>query len=89
MILRLFHAPSRREVLLTSVRCSPGRTCRGWRALKAATRGCSQSFYAAPSMVSATVAPVGDRDWVALRGDNALTLERQDAGAQAQWLLRR
>ncbi len=32
----------------------------------------------------AAVAPVGDPDWVALRGDNALTARQQSAAAQAR-----
>ena len=36
----------------------------------------------------AAVAPVGDPDWIKLRGDKALRARRQDAGAAARRLLR-
>ena len=36
----------------------------------------------------AAVAPVGDPDWVKLRGDKALRARRQDAGAAARLVLR-
>ena len=73
--MRLFHAPSRREVLLTSgmlfawahmprLARAEGRDP---RLLTIILRGALDGL--------ATVAPVGDPDWVALRGDNALTLE--------------
>ncbi len=56
-------------------RCSPGRICRDWptrkgrdpRFLAIILRGALDGL--------ATVAPVGDPDWVALRGDNALTFD--------------
>jgi len=71
--MRLFHAPSRREVLLASgallawahlpkLAHAEGRDP---RFLTIILRGALDGL--------ATVAPVGDPDWVALRGDNALT----------------
>ena len=56
-------------------RCSPGPICRSlrWaegrdpRFLTIVLRGALDGL--------ATVAPVGDPDWIALRGDNALTLD--------------
>ena len=69
------HRPSRRELLLASgtlfawahlpkLACAEGRDP---RLLAIILRGALDGL--------ATVAPVGDQDWVALRGDNALTLE--------------
>jgi len=68
-----FHAPSRREVLLAS------GTLFAWAHLPGVARAESRD----PRFLAiilrgaldglATVAPVGDPDWVALRGDNALT----------------
>jgi uncharacterized protein (DUF1501 family) len=69
------HAPSRRELLLTSgtlfawaympkLAVAEGRDP---RFLTIVLRGALDGL--------ATVAPVGDSDWTALRGDNALTLE--------------
>jgi uncharacterized protein (DUF1501 family) len=67
------HAPSRREVLLAS------GTLFAWAHLPGVARAESRD----PRFLAiilrgaldglATVAPVGDPDWVALRGDNALT----------------
>src|SRR5215510_14609351 len=54
-------------------RCSPGRSYRGLRARKAATRASSPSRGAVDGL--APVAPVGDPDWIKLRGDNALRLD--------------
>ena len=68
------HAPSRREVLLAS------GTLFAWAHLPrvAYAEGRDPRFLAIVLRGAldglATVAPVGDPDWVALRGDNALTL---------------
>jgi uncharacterized protein (DUF1501 family) len=68
------HAPSRREVLLAS------GTLFAWAYLPrlAYAEGRDPRFLAIILRGAldglATVAPVGDPDWVALRGDNALTL---------------
>ena len=67
------HAPSRRECCSPPARCSPGRICRSSLMPKAAIRASSRSFSRGALDGLATVAPVGDPDWVALRGDNALT----------------
>jgi uncharacterized protein (DUF1501 family) len=72
MIMRL-HAPSRRELLLAS------GTLFAWAHLPklAYAEGRDPRFLAIILRGAldglATVAPVGDPDWVALRGDNALT----------------
>jgi uncharacterized protein (DUF1501 family) len=72
-VMRL-HAPSRREVLLAS------GTLFAWAHLPrlAYAEGRDPRFLAVILRGAldglATVAPVGDPDWVALRGDNALTL---------------
>jgi uncharacterized protein (DUF1501 family) len=69
------HAPSRREVLLAS------GTLFAWAHLPklAYAEGRDPRFLAIILRGAldglATVAPVGDPDWVALRGDNALTLQ--------------
>ena len=73
--MRFVHAPTRREMLLASgtlfawahlprLAYAEGRDP---RFLTVILRGALDGL--------ATVAPVGDPDWVALRGDNALTLE--------------
>ncbi len=69
-----FHAPSRREMLLAS------GTLFAWAYLPKAAHAENRD----PRFLAiilrgaldglATVAPIGDPDWVALRGDNALTL---------------
>ena len=69
------HAPSRRELLLGS------GTLFAWAHLPKLARAEGRD----PRFLTiilrgaldglATVAPVGDSDWIALRGDNALTLE--------------
>jgi len=75
MTMRLFHAPSRRELLLASgtlfawahlprLALAEGRDP---RFLTIVLRGALDGL--------ATVAPVGDAGWAALRGDNALMLE--------------
>ncbi|MGA8499028.1 MAG: DUF1501 domain-containing protein [Xanthobacteraceae bacterium] len=75
MIMPLFHAPSRRDVMLASgtlfawtylpkLALAEGRDP---RFLTIILRGALDGL--------ATVAPVGDPDWIALRGDNALTLD--------------
>src|SRR5580704_4260616 len=75
LIMRNLHAPSRRELLLTSgtlfawaympkLAVAEGRDP---RFLTIVLRGALDGL--------ATVAPVGDSDWTALRGDNALTLD--------------
>jgi uncharacterized protein (DUF1501 family) len=70
-----FHAPSRRELLLAS------GTLFAWAYLPrlAHAEGRDPRFLAIILRGAldglATVAPVGDPDWIALRGDNALTLE--------------
>jgi uncharacterized protein (DUF1501 family) len=69
------HAPSRREVLLAS------GTLFAWAHLPklAHAEGRDPRFLAIILRGAldglATVAPIGDPDWVALRGDNALTLD--------------
>jgi uncharacterized protein (DUF1501 family) len=69
------HAPSRRELLLAS------GTLFAWAHMPKLARaeGRDPRFLAIVLRGAldglATVAPVGDPDWVALRGDNALTLE--------------
>jgi uncharacterized protein (DUF1501 family) len=75
MTMRLFHEPSRRELLLASgtlfawahlprLAHAEGRDP---RLLVIVLRGALDGL--------ATVAPIGDPDWTALRGDNALMLE--------------
>jgi len=70
-----FHTPSRRELLLAS------GTLFAWAHLPKLARaeGRDPRFLAFILRGAldglATVAPVGDPDWVALRGDNALTLD--------------
>jgi uncharacterized protein (DUF1501 family) len=72
MTMRLFHAPTRREVLLAS------GTLFAWAHLPklAHAEGRDPRFLAIVLRGAldglATVAPVGDPDWTALRGDNAL-----------------
>ena len=71
----LFHAPSRRDVLLAS------GTLFAWTYMPKLARAEGRD----PRFLTiilrgaldglATVAPVGDPDWIALRGDNALTLQ--------------
>jgi uncharacterized protein (DUF1501 family) len=69
------HAPSRRDVLLAS------GTLFAWAHLPrlAQAQGRDSRFLAIILRGAldglATVAPIGDPDWVALRGDNALTLD--------------
>jgi uncharacterized protein (DUF1501 family) len=73
--MKKFHAPSRREVLASSGTlfawaCLPKLALaegRDPRFLTIVLRGALDGL--------ATVAPVGDPEWVALRGDNALTLQ--------------
>jgi uncharacterized protein (DUF1501 family) len=75
MIMPLFHAPSRRDVLLAS------GTLFAWTYMPKLARAEGRD----PRFLTiilrgaldglATVAPVGDPDWLALRGDNALTLQ--------------
>jgi uncharacterized protein (DUF1501 family) len=75
MTMTALHAPSRREMLLAS------GTLFAWAYLPklAHAEGRDPRFLAIILRGAldglATVAPVGDPDWVALRGDNALTLE--------------
>jgi uncharacterized protein (DUF1501 family) len=75
MIMPFLHAPSRRDVMLASgtlfawtympkLALAEGRDP---RFLTIILRGALDGL--------ATVAPVGDPDWIALRGDNALTLD--------------
>jgi uncharacterized protein (DUF1501 family) len=72
MTMRLLHAPTRREVLLAS------GTLFTWAPLPklAHAEGRDPRFLAIVLRGAldglATVAPVGDPDWTALRGDNAL-----------------
>ena len=69
------HAPTRRELLLAPACCLPGRICRKLaraegrdpRLLVIVLRGALDGL--------AAVAPVGDPDWVKLRGDKALALD--------------
>ena len=81
------HAPSRRHLLLASgtlfawahlpkVARAEGRDP---RLLVIILRGALDGL--------AVVAPVGDPNWVALRGDNALDVREQNAGDQARRLL--
>src|SRR5580704_10742343 len=75
MTMRTLHQPSRRALLLAS------GTLFAWAHLPKLARAEGRD----PRMLTivlrgaldglATVAPVGDPDWVALRGDNALTLQ--------------
>jgi uncharacterized protein (DUF1501 family) len=73
--MKLLHAPSRREMLLAS------GTLFAWAYLPklAHAEGRDPRFLTIVLRGAldglATVAPVGDPDWVALRGDNALTLD--------------
>jgi uncharacterized protein (DUF1501 family) len=73
--MNYFHAPSRREVLLTS------GTLFAWAFVPKLARaeGRDPRFLAIVLRGAldglATVAPVGDPDWIALRGDNALMLD--------------
>ncbi len=73
--MKCLHAPSRRELLLAS------GTLFAWAHLPklAHAEGRDPRFLAIVLRGAldglATVAPVGDPDWVALRGDNALTLD--------------
>ncbi|MGD0315079.1 MAG: DUF1501 domain-containing protein [Xanthobacteraceae bacterium] len=75
MTMTRFHAPSRRELLLAS------GTLFAWAYLPklAQAEGRDPRFLAIILRGAldglATVAPVGDPGWVALRGDNALTLD--------------
>ena len=75
MTMRYSHAPSRRELLLAS------GTLFAWAHLPklAHAEGRDPRFLAIVLRGAldglATVAPVGDPDWVTLRGDNALTLD--------------
>src|ERR1700722_16123607 len=75
MTMRFVHAPSRREMLLAS------GTLFAWAHLPrlAYAEGRDPRFLAIILRGAldglATVTPVGDPDWVALRGDNALTLQ--------------
>jgi uncharacterized protein (DUF1501 family) len=75
MTMPNFHAPSRREILLAS------GTLFAWAHLPrlAHAEGRDPRFLTVILRGAldglATVAPVGDPDWLALRGDNALTLE--------------
>src|ERR1700680_4678060 len=75
MTMRPFHAPTRREVLLAS------GTLFAWAHMPklAHAEGRDPRFLAIILRGAldglATVAPVGDPDWIALRGDNALTLD--------------
>jgi uncharacterized protein (DUF1501 family) len=75
MTMPNFHAPSRREILLAS------GTLFAWARLPrlAHAEGRDPRFLTVILRGAldglATVAPVGDPDWLALRGDNALTLE--------------
>jgi uncharacterized protein (DUF1501 family) len=87
--MRFVHAPTRREMLLASgtlfawahlprLAYAEGRDP---RFLTVILRGALDGL--------ATVAPVGDPDWVALRGDNAcLDARGQDTGTQAQRFFR-
>jgi uncharacterized protein (DUF1501 family) len=73
--MKCLHAPSRRELLVSSGTlfawaCLPKLALaegRDPRFLTIVLRGALDGL--------ATVAPVGDPDWIALRGDNALTLQ--------------
>jgi uncharacterized protein (DUF1501 family) len=75
MTMRLFHAPTRRDVLLAS------GTLFAWAHLPklAHAEGRDPSFLTIILRGAldglATVAPVGDPDWAKLRGDQALTLD--------------
>lgn len=73
--MNAFHVPSRRQVLLAS------GTLFAWAYLPKLARGEGRdprflAFILRGALDGlATVAPVGDPNWVALRGDNALTLD--------------
>jgi uncharacterized protein (DUF1501 family) len=75
MTMRFVHAPTRGEMLLAS------GTLFAWAYLSrlAYAEGRDPRFLTIILRGAldglATVAPVGDPDWAALRGDNALTLE--------------
>ena len=56
-------------------RCSPGRICRSSRYAEGRDPRFLTIILRGALDGLATVAPVGDPDWVALRGDNALTLD--------------
>ena len=78
------HAPSRRDILLAS------GTLFAWTHLPrlAHAEGRDPRFLAIILRGAldglATVAPVGDPDWVALRGDNALTFDGKVPPLKAQ-----
>ena len=78
------HAPSRRALLLAS------GTLFAWAHLPkfARAEGRDPRFLTIILRGAldglATVAPVGDPDWLALRGDNGLTLDSKLAAAQAR-----
>ncbi len=69
-------------------RCSPGPICRSSRYAEGRDPRFLAIILRGALDGLATVAPVGDPDWVALRGDNALTLDGKVAGAQARRFLR-
>src|SRR6266567_5470498 len=77
------HAPSRRELLLAS------GTLFAWAYLPKLARaeGRDPRFLTIVLRGAldglATVAPVGDQDWVSLRGDNALTLDSKTSASIA------
>jgi uncharacterized protein (DUF1501 family) len=79
MTMRLLHAPSRRDVLLAS------GTLFAWGYLPKLARaeGRDPRFLTIVLRGAldglATVAPIGDPDWIALRGQSALTLESKGA----------
>ena len=73
--MKTLHAPSRRQLLVSS------RTLFAWAYAPrlALAEGRDPRFLAIVLRGAldglATVAPIGDPDWIALRGDNALTLD--------------
>ena len=79
---KLQHSTPRPDASCCAARacCSPGPSCRGSRAPRAAIRAFSPSCCAARLDGLAAVAPVGDPDWVQLRGNNALTLDGPKPG---------
>jgi uncharacterized protein (DUF1501 family) len=89
MTMQLFHASTRREVLLAS------GTLFAWAHLPklAHAEGRDPRFLAIVLRGAldglATVAPVGDPDWTALRGDNALMPNGKTASIAVAWFARR
>jgi len=75
------HCATRRELLLGSGVLFAWLSRPGWRARRGATRRFLTIVLRGALDGLAAVAPVGDPDWIKLRGDNALAPRRQDSGA--------